>query len=878
MSLEDHAIVVGIASYPRLNPPPVTSADLQSPSTDADAVAEWLKEGGGLKEENVRVLRAGLPDSGEPSVRQATIRDEFRRLDDIAEKHRKQGIQKVGRRLYLYMSGHGFSPDRYLGALYTSDATSRDPLHCYASAWLKWFQDAAYFEEYVLWMDCCMDRIFTYVPEPIFPPRGGSNATGRAFVGLAAQRSLKTVERPIAEDSGKVHGIFTWTLLQGLKGEAADPVTGQITGRSLGDYLINTMKVHLTTADLANPQIAKEPEVPFTDPKMIFAQNVVVKKCQVTFTFDPLLAAKKFQVWGGFPPSPQKLTTDAEGRAQVCLQLGLFVVEMASAGLRQSFEILSKDDLEINVHEKGPVVAVPAAVDAEFSLAVRPDNEAAKIFVIDHMLRLDKDKEVTGQLHLNLSWGLYKVKLRIGSDTREHIFLLDRHVNITAPMVDGGHAPQSNLEHGQLSMERPRLVSAAPMWGNAFTHEYHIMAAMNLGGLGATRPLALFGTAQRPATAEIRLLARVWSSHDRGGSIAQTPWAGVELRREDGVTLLKLADLQVEFPENDPFVNARVEVQPGNYFLWQKLNDGLIYEQSLVVPKNWTLEVFLLSVPEDDLPTLTGHTSRSIAPHSRCSVLMKPGPSTEWPGPPEIPDLDRVLESSRVALADQRSVMNTDLEMLLMRKAENPLAALVGAHLIIAEAERSDDPVVNERLMWLDEVVPNLRSLLGSHHPDVEAISLRCPDASLRAKLPIQGVPMFERSWRLLSEGMQKQPNLVPTALWDRVRAAMSLDGFLIWAADDETRLAHMNGLVNWVRESESFANSVPESTGNPQLAEATEVRRSGLGGRGGLAAASRLPLSKDLGMDTVNTWAGKLGIPAAAMEDLIKKVQNKKQ
>jgi hypothetical protein len=51
-------------------------------------------------------------------------------------------------------------------------------------------------------------------------------------------------------------------------------------------------------------------------------------------------------------------------------------------------------------------------------------------------------------------------------------------------------------------------------------------------------------------------------------------------------------------------------------------------------------------------------------------------------------------------------------------------------------------------LELLNEVVANLRTLVGTEHPDVEALSLACPDTTLQRKMPVTTPPMFERSWK----------------------------------------------------------------------------------------------------------------------------------
>ena len=108
----------------------------------------------------------------------------------------------------------------------------------YAHAWLRWFRKAQRFREAVLWMDCCMDfQQSIPVQEVLMRPQLGTGIPGPAFIGLAAH-TKKALERTMAD--GKVHGVFTWTLLQGLRGGASDE-RGQVTGESLRTFLYTVM-------------------------------------------------------------------------------------------------------------------------------------------------------------------------------------------------------------------------------------------------------------------------------------------------------------------------------------------------------------------------------------------------------------------------------------------------------------------------------------------------------------------------------------------------------------------------------------------------------------------------------------------------------------
>ena len=191
MNPDDYAILIGITRYPQLgegNSP----VDLRGPRNDVVAVKSWLLDprGGGLPGPQ-NVFEVALPAEGTTTSAQPTVSELdvlISGIDDIAQANRKAGKgMKVGRRVYIYMSGHGFSPGRQRACLFTADAKERLGLNVHATGWLSWLQDAAYFREFVLWVDACMNRA-SFIP-PHDPPL--PLASGGAF---AAQRPLKAVE------------------------------------------------------------------------------------------------------------------------------------------------------------------------------------------------------------------------------------------------------------------------------------------------------------------------------------------------------------------------------------------------------------------------------------------------------------------------------------------------------------------------------------------------------------------------------------------------------------------------------------------------------------------------------------------------------------
>ncbi len=246
MAHDDWAIVVGITDYSvvqgdaRLKITP-----LKSPHLDAQDFCDWLTSpaGGGLAPDgDHHIWRIVWPDgaavSSEDQVEPA-IRRAVRAIQQTADLNASQGKpRRVGRRLYVYMAGHGFSPREDQTALLMPDFSADcmgPPYHWLGEYTANWFYEAGYFDEVLLFMDCCR-RIqgFPALHMPFPPKRAVNYQQGKRFFVLAAKRGLETWEQK--RPDGEVRGIFTTALLNGLR------IGGQVTTRSLRDYLVNTLQ------------------------------------------------------------------------------------------------------------------------------------------------------------------------------------------------------------------------------------------------------------------------------------------------------------------------------------------------------------------------------------------------------------------------------------------------------------------------------------------------------------------------------------------------------------------------------------------------------------------------------------------------------------
>jgi hypothetical protein len=271
MGKNDWAIVVGIDTYFDPNLP-----SLKGPANDAQAFYDWVTspEGGAVptsddpKKKQAFLIQSSAFHPPFASLQNALptpkeIEDTFHTLIDVADANAEEGGGlKIGDRLYLFFAGHGFEPHHPAEsvALMTANATAQEVAHVLGTYLADWVYYAAFFNEVFLFMDCCRNPDKSVQPAMPYPDqRANDYYKVRRFYGFGARGAKEAIERDF---NGKVHGVFTYTLLEGLRGAASDPDDPTIiTAESLRGYLYSAFPKNLDAQQLANPNIPNEPEV-----------------------------------------------------------------------------------------------------------------------------------------------------------------------------------------------------------------------------------------------------------------------------------------------------------------------------------------------------------------------------------------------------------------------------------------------------------------------------------------------------------------------------------------------------------------------------------------------------------------------------------------
>ncbi|MGY1709851.1 caspase family protein [Geodermatophilus sp. SYSU D00758] len=818
---DDHAVVVGISRYPELTREGVAT-DLEGPDNDALEVRRWLLDeaGGNLPEENVAMIRsADCTADAEPARTQVE-----RALEQLEVRTRT----RTGRRLYLYFSGHGFAPDLEEAALFTAEATQVRPSYVYAHSWLRWFRKAQRFEQSVMWVDACMNYQQSIpVQQVLMRHQVGQAVPGPAFIAVAAQ-TKSALERRMPD--AQVHGVFTWTLLCGLRGGAADR-RGRVTGRALQDFLHNAMADFLPDEVRQSASVDLQPFVR-ADEGLDFVRLSSVPAYDVTLLAPAAVPGQRLRVWTGSPPRVVAEAPIPDAGWQGRLPRGLYVAEVAEAGLRQGFQVTGTgEEVRATVAAPGPGVR---DVDAGrlFRIDVRSGNPAASVVLVDHEFqRLYTD---TGRLEEREVPGVYKVRTQIGRDlttASEEVVLLD------GDLVLGAEAAP------------PVLVSAAPLPGSASTDELHT----RLFTAAADRDRS------RTGTSALTIMSRYWTDPRAGGRPAGLPhpMAGLRLHSPDGVLLADLAEECREVEDDDPVAVWERPLAPGAYGLRQTLPQG-IFEGTVVVAPTWSTQVVLRRAV--GLGGVWGSRSRppeTLEPDDVAVFMRRPSASA-------VPERDDVVEAARLALAQGRDLFaegrGDELRQALLAGYEDPVAGIIGCHLLLRAMAHGRGGGGADPQDTFDRAVRGLGGVRAGEHPDVAALSLRCADRDLRTREPLSAPPVFLDSWRLVVEASYIRPDLVPADLWRRVHASTRIGPFFVWAVDEQRRSAHAHQLQDWVSACRD-AEPAPPVVARAVVAEAVRPQSS---------VAPRMPVHPVAAVPTgVQEAARRVGIPATAAADL---------
>jgi hypothetical protein len=343
MGKTDRAIVVGIQSYPEM-------PALEGPENDAQDFYNWLidERGGDVKPKHARLIttpQEKLPfkntEDAVPTFQE--IEDEGYRLIKLAaKKPLKDGHRYLGRRLYLYFAGHGFAPREEQTALIMANATKMRigaGFHWLGQWTAEWFYRAGYFDEVILLMDCCRNILPVPALSMPWPDETAPDFQERVkrFYAFATGWSLEA--RGEADNNGKVRGIFTQALLDGLRKYGHVPHSDAVTTDSLAAYIrsrIPTLQPSDFRADSFELGRISEP----------------VGQFQVKIKIPPQAAGKAIEVDTMVNGATSVICSSVAAPPEWIIHLykGFYRVQVPELGLKQTFDVMSSEvpDVELS--------------------------------------------------------------------------------------------------------------------------------------------------------------------------------------------------------------------------------------------------------------------------------------------------------------------------------------------------------------------------------------------------------------------------------------------------------------------------------------------------------------------------------------------------
>ena len=231
----------------------------------------------------------------------------------------------------------------------TAEAEHDRPLNILITSWIQWLFMAGTFKELVLWVDCCA----TQAPLAFLKPcdrntvYGANKGSASRFLAFAASFDKQAVEGKMPD--GKWHGAFTYALLSGLEGAAANDGTGAVTGNALRNYLHSTMSSFLTPEQRI-PAVSQDPVFGTTD-ELVFGSAPSKPRFKVTLRLPAACVGEyaTISVDAGSPLSAE--TTLKEADWVVSLEAGVYVAFVPGKKIVHPFTVKGGGDELVTVSQ-----------------------------------------------------------------------------------------------------------------------------------------------------------------------------------------------------------------------------------------------------------------------------------------------------------------------------------------------------------------------------------------------------------------------------------------------------------------------------------------------------------------------------------------------
>lgn len=474
-------------------------------------------------------------------------------------------------------------------------------------------------------------------------------------------------------------------------------------------------------------------------------------------------------------------------------------------------------------------------------LTVYTGDRAAQIFVLDSQFHLCA-RSSGDEASFQLNEGSYIVQVKSGSETREEAFALERECSVHFKPIDfKSPVPLPGVSQASGSKLEMSLMFS---WGSIPVD------------LGTGSKLYVFGNSPSSNYLLDAISSDIY------------PARGLTLRDFDDRVLINFSDYAVGSPEriDNCWLACALDVKPGNYVLCLETDDGNSYRQTVVTCDNWQTQVFL------ELRDY-GVSKRDIAADLFNSSIMMSKTDYGFNPRDEVNFSDgtnyRVTEQVRQFLGRKKDTISRELmQTLTSDEFDNPMLGLYSAHLLIRNSD-GEFAVVKT-------IIKSLRRMLGTAHPDVEALALK---VGLSTDFVFNEFPMFADSWKFVLERSFKNPALVPAnAISYRLSGQFwSNECWLIWGKSGQS-----DRLGLQVELATIFRGKIDSSVSKVLTKAVSQVARAVTSNRNVVSKVEKyLPSFKSalggqmasLASDSVVQLTQNLGVPHGRISELISEI-----
>jgi hypothetical protein len=297
LAKEDYAVVAGINGYPSFT-------SLQGPVGDATRFQQWLLTGAFVPSDQISLIVSSKQPPANPVNAQPTLDQVKAAFEALAGQAVTKDLFRLGRRLYIFLSGHGIMPTRSGAPSFNETAllmANAGPItlgnHLGGFSYAEWFRAPGVFDEIILFVDCCRDQkdavaltppsMQTLVPQR--PP-------ARYFYAAATQLASPSFEKLLGNPA-EVRGVFSFALMQALQSQSLCDPNGVLTGNVLASQLFSAVPA------LQNGQDPDIDYKPHQDIVIVKRLTPTKPKASITFAA-PDLIGKTARLIGKNYPMP----------------------------------------------------------------------------------------------------------------------------------------------------------------------------------------------------------------------------------------------------------------------------------------------------------------------------------------------------------------------------------------------------------------------------------------------------------------------------------------------------------------------------------------------------------------------------------------------